>query len=299
MRAKARFSFDFELVTLPMLRLLLTSAAILAAAPAAMAADTSFPPAPAPPTLTQAAPTVIAAIAPKRARAAAGVKLVEPHLHVTRAGKPATRVALTFDACMGKTDMRILDALIDSHVPATIFVTARWLRSNPQPLALMLAHADLFELEDHGLNHIPTVDFPTRVYGIAAAGSPTAVAQEVQGGADAMLAHGIPKARWFRGATAKYDLTAIAQIRAMGLEVAGYSINGDAGASLPAAAVEKQYLSAKDGDVLISHINQPTHASGEGVVKGIADLKARGVQFVRLSDFADQGDDDTTQQASR
>ena len=131
------------------------------------------------------------------------------------------------------------------------------------------------------------------------AGSPQAVAQEVQGGADAMLSHGIPQAHWFRGATAKYDPSAIAQIRAMGFQVAGYSINGDSGASLPAAAVEKQYLSAKDGDVLISHINQPTHSSGEGVVKGITELKARGVQFVRLQDFADQGDDGTTVQASR
>lgn len=278
-----------------MIRLLLTSAALLAAIPAAMAANTAFPAAPLP--VTQAAPAA-APVPPKAAIAAPGLKLVEPHLHVSRAGKPATRVALTFDACMGKTDMRILNTLIDSQVPATIFVTARWLRTNPEALALMLSHADLFELENHGLNHIPTVDFPTLVYGIAAAGSPTAVAQEVQGGADAMLAHGIPKAHWFRGATAKYDLSAIAEIRAMGFEVAGYSINGDSGASLPAAAVEKQYLSAKDGDVLISHINQPTHSSGEGVAKGILDLKARGVQFVRLQDFADRGDDNTTQ-ASR
>ncbi len=276
-----------------MIRLLLTSAALLVAIPAAMSANSAFPAAPVQTAL------VSPPLAPKPNPSAPGVKLVEPHLHVARAGKPATRVALTFDACMGKTDMRILNTLIDQNVPATIFVTARWLRTNPDALALMMSHSDLFELENHGLNHIPTVDRPTLVYGIAAAGSPAAVAQEVQGGSDAMLAHGIPQAHWFRGATAKYDLSAIAQIRALGFEVAGYSINGDAGASLPAAVVEKQYLSARDGDVLISHINQPTHSSGEGVVKGILDLKARGVQFVRLEDFAVQGDDNTTQQASR
>lgn len=282
-----------------MIRLLFTSAALFAAVPVAMAANTTFPASPA--TVSTAAlataPTVPSA--PKGPPAGAPTKLVEPHLHVLKAGKPAVRVALTFDACMGKTDMRILDTLINQQVPATIFVTARWLRTNPEALALMLAHSDLFELENHGLNHIPAVDRPTLVYGIPAAGSPDAVAREVQGGADAMLAHGIPKARWFRGATAKYDASAIAEIRALGLEVAGYSINGDSGASLPAAAVEKQYLSARDGDVLISHINQPTHASGEGVVKGILDMKAKGVQFVRLEDFAAKGDDNTTQQAAR
>lgn len=280
-----------------MIRLLMTSAALLATVSSAWAANASGSAAPVPAQTAALMPAPMAA--PKTATPAANVKLVEPHLHVTRAGKPVSRVALTFDACMGKTDMRILGTLIDNHVPATIFVTARWLRSNPEALALMLAHPDLFELENHGLNHIPAVDRPTLVYGIAAAGSPGAVATEVQGGADAMLAHGIPKAHWFRGATAKYDPSAIAQIRALGFDVAGYSINGDAGASLPAAAVEKQYQSAKDGDVLISHINQPTHASGEGVVRGILDLKAKGVQFVRLQDSIDHGDDNTTEQASR
>ena len=38
--------------------------------------------------------------------------------------------------------------------------------------------------------------------------------------------------------------------------------------------------------MVISHINQPTHEAGEGVVKGLLALKARGVTFVRLDDPA-------------
>lgn len=206
-------------------------------------------------------------------------------------------MALTFDACMGKVDDRILSTLVKERVPATIFVTARWLRNNRPALEVMLQNPDLFELEDHGQNHIPTVDFPTRVYGIAAAGSPRAVEQEVDGGAKAMQADGIAQPRWFRGATAKYNASAVHEIRAMGYRIAGFSVNGDEGASLGAAKVEKLYASAKDGDVLISHINQPTHPAGEGVVKGIEALKARGVQFVRLSDFDAEGDFNTTKAA--
>ena len=267
-----------------MIRLLAISLGLAATASGAFAASAGSLPQPA-----AAAPVSGAALPP------APVKLVEPHLHVTRAGKGAPRIALTFDACMGKTDRRILDTLVTQQVPATIFVTARWLRSNPEALAILQAHPDLFELENHGLNHIPAVDRPTLVYGIAAAGSPEAVATEVKGGADAMLAHGIAAPRWFRGATAKYSLSSIGQIRAMGYRIAGYSLNGDSGASLPAKAVEKNYLGAKDGDVVISHINQPTHSSGAGVVSGILALKARGVSFVRLEDIDERGDDDTTQ----
>ena len=108
--------------------------------------------------------------------AAAGPRLVEPKLHVARAvhGEPA-RVALTFDACMGKIDMRILDVLVREKIPATIFVTARWLRKNPQASAVLLAHPGQFDIENHGAMHVPAVDYPASVYGITAAGSPEAV----------------------------------------------------------------------------------------------------------------------------
>ncbi|KRB50433.1 polysaccharide deacetylase [Rhizobium sp. Root708] len=223
-------------------------------------------------------------------------KLVEPHLRIASSGiKGHARVALTFDACMGKADDRILSVLVRERIPATIFVTARWLKHNPQALQVFLQNQDLFELENHGQNHIPAVDTPVSIYGIASAGSPEAVRQEVQGGADAMRAAGIAQPRWFRGSTAKYDLSSIVQIREMGYRIAGYSVNGDGGSLLGAAVTEKRISSARDGDVVISHINQPTHAAGEGVAKAILDLKAKGVEFVRLQDVEDTGDDRTTQ----
>ncbi|MBX5001530.1 polysaccharide deacetylase family protein [Rhizobium lentis] len=264
-------------------RILLTSALLLAAVSAALAGE--VPPA-------SSVPPAIASAPAK----APGPKLVEPHLHIARsniAGHP--RIALTFDACMGQADERILSTLVRERIPATIFVTARWLKRNPATLAVFLQNADLFELENHGENHIPAVDTPTLIYGIASAGSPQAVRQEVEGGAAAMIAAGIPAPHWFRGSTAKYDLSAIGEIRNMGFRIAGYSINGDGGSLLGAAITEKRIASAKDGDVVISHINQPTHAAGEGVVKALVDLKAKGTEFVRLEDVEDTGDDKTTE----
>ncbi|MBY3382921.1 polysaccharide deacetylase family protein [Rhizobium laguerreae] len=227
---------------------------------------------------------------------APSLKLVEPHLHIARSNIAGhARIALTFDACMGQADERILSTLVRERIPATIFVTARWLKRNPAALAVFLQNPDLFELENHGQNHIPTVDRPTLIYGIASAGSPQAVRQEVEGGAAAMVAAGIPAPRWFRGSTAEYDLSAIGEIRAMGYHIAGYSVNGDGGSLLGAGITEKRIASAKDGDVVISHINQPTHAAGEGVAKALVDLKVKGTQFVRLGDVEDTGDDKTTE----
>ena len=209
--------------------------------------------------------------------------LVEPKLHLAGHRKVPT-VALTFDACMGATDPRILDELVTQRIPATIFVTARWLKHNAATFAILNAHPELFQIENHGENHIPAVDVPIKIYGIAAAGSPDAVAREINGGTNAILAAGAPKPQWYRDATAVYSPAAISQIRALGYRVAGFSVNGDGGSLLGVEATVRSFTSAKDGDVIIAHINQPTHQAGEGVVKGIEALRAKGYQFVRLGD---------------
>lgn len=211
-------------------------------------------------------------------------KLVEPALRLSPSGDAAGRVALTLDACEGKTDYRILDTLVENRIPATIFVTAKWLKRNGAALAVLRAHPDLFELENHGARHIPAIDRPVKVYGLKAAGSADAVQAEVDGGATALTATGGPAAHWFRGATAKYTPSAIELIHKLGFRVAGYSLNADGGSLLGAATTEKRVAKAKDGDVIIAHINQPTHAAGAGLVKGLLALKARGVTFVRLED---------------
>jgi peptidoglycan/xylan/chitin deacetylase (PgdA/CDA1 family) len=214
-------------------------------------------------------------------------RLVEPSLRLQEHQGGAPRVALTLDACSGKVDHRILDVLLRERIPATIFVTARWLKRNADAVAILAAHPDLFEVEDHGREHLAAIDRVTRVYGVKSAGSPEALALEVGGGAEAMIAAGLDKPRWFRGATAKYSPSAIALIESMGYRIAGYSLNGDGGSLLGAKATERRIAGAKDGDVIIAHVNQPTHAAGEGVAAGILVLRKRGFEFVLLRDAAE------------
>lgn len=218
--------------------------------------------------------------------------LVTPTMHI--ASGQVQDIALTFDACDGRTDTRILSALVENQVPATIFVTGKWLRRNAAAVAVLKAHPELFEVENHGLRHLVPVDTPRSVYGQRAAGRINAIRAEVIGGGDAIIAAGLPASHWYRGATAEYSASAIAAIRGLGYRVAGFSLNADQGASLGARAVEQRMAHAQNGDVVIAHINQPKRASGLGVVKGIADLKARNVRFVKLSQVAEQGDDGVT-----
>lgn len=224
------------------------------------------------------------------ALAASGPKLTEPGLRLPPGPPGQTRVALTFDACEGGVDRRLLDLLETQRIPATLFVTGKWLARNGAVFQELLAHPDLFEIEDHGARHLPAISVPTRLYGLKVAGSVPAVRQEVLGGAAALETAGAPPPHWFRGAGAEYDAASMTAIASLGYRIAGFSLNGDGGATLSEAEAFRTVAAARDGDVILSHLNQPTRPSGAGVAKGIRALQARGVVFVRLSAVLSDGE---------
>ena len=208
--------------------------------------------------------------------------ILEPRLTVAKGGAATPHVALTLDACSGLADQRILSALVEHKIPATVFVTARWLQRNPQSIAMFKAHPELFEIENHGARHIPTIDFPTTIYGLRTAGSPQAVIDEVKGGEQAVIAAMGHPPKWFRGAAAVYTKSSMAEIAGLHQHIAGYSIAGDGGASYSTRRAAEVVSSAKDGDVILVHVNQPHTSAGSGVVEGILNLKSRGFKFVKL-----------------
>ena len=226
-----------------------------------------------------AAALLPAALAARPARAEAHLM---PRLRLAPDPGAPPRVALTLDACSGQADWRVLGGLIRLGLPATVFVTGLWLRTNPEAVALLRERSDLFALQNHGARHVPAVLGHGRLFGVPVAGTIEAVREEVAGGAAAIVATGAPAPAWYRGATALYSAEALAAIRAMGVRVAGFSVNGDEGASLPASRVAARIGAARDGDVVIAHANRPGRPSGPGVVEGAARLAERGVRLVRL-----------------
>jgi peptidoglycan/xylan/chitin deacetylase (PgdA/CDA1 family) len=208
--------------------------------------------------------------------------LLEPVLRLAPATPPG-QVAVTLDACPGRFDPRIANMLVAQKIPATIFITAIWMRQNPRGLAFLLAHPDIFTLENHGARHLPPVLGSAPVYGLPVAGSLDAIRTEVLHGAAAIQAVTGKTPAWYRGAAGLYSPEAIPFIEALGFRVAGYSLNADEGASLPADSVAKRIEAARDGDVIEGHINQPHRASGAGIASGLATLQAQGRRFVQLS----------------
>lgn len=223
------------------------------------------------------------AVSPKPYGVPAIDRSVEVHHRLVLA--PGERaVALTLDACGGDVDSDLVDALVENRVPATIFVTRRWLVKHPQAVKRLAAHPQLFAIENHGENHLAPVIGPgVSVYGVPGVADKAALRREVDGGAKAIVAAGLPKPAWFRGATARYDRESMEEIRAMGYRVAGFSVNGDAGATLSRQVVAARLGKAGPGDIVLLHLNKPASQSAEGFRDALPGMLARGIRFVTLS----------------
>ncbi len=148
------------------------------------------------------------------AGAAARDAAVEPRMRLADPAQDRLVVAVTLDACPGDFDARIATALVESGIPATIFATDLWLRRNPAGLALLLAHRDLFGIENHGELHIPPILGRRTIYGIPVAGDLATVRREVTAGAAAIDAVTGVAPRWYRAATGYYSPAAIPEIAA-------------------------------------------------------------------------------------
>lgn len=213
-----------------------------------------------------------------------GTHLPGVHASVPVHGDRRT-LALTFDACGGPhgsaVDHHLLDVLRGAQVPATLFINERWIRSNPAVTA-ELASDPLFRLENHGTLHVP-LSVPGRsAYGIAGTTNPDGVAEEIEFNRRYLLDSVGVHSTWFRSGTAHYDDVAVDIARSLGVQLAGFTVNADAGATATSAAVARQLTNAPDGAIVLAHMNQPAGGTTTGVRAALAPLRDQGTLFVHL-----------------
>ena len=94
-------------------------------------------------------------------------------------------IALTFDACGGSErssqyDEKLIEFLTSHHIPATLFINARWIDKNPETF-IQLSRNPLFEIANHGTAHKPLSVEGKSVYGIQGTASVDEVISEIQG----------------------------------------------------------------------------------------------------------------------
>jgi peptidoglycan/xylan/chitin deacetylase (PgdA/CDA1 family) len=207
---------------------------------------------------------------------------------VTTFQTPKKEIALTFDACGGsfrssQYDAELIGYLTENRIPATLFINARWIHSNPEVFK-ELASNPLFEIANHGTAHRPLSVNGKSIYNIQGTKSAEEVFDEIN--ANALLIEKLTGKRplFFRSGTAYYDEQAVAIARHNGVEIGGFSVLGDAGATFSADKVAFQITNAKSGDIILLHMNHPESGTREGVKAAVEKLKSDGFNFIRLSD---------------
>jgi peptidoglycan/xylan/chitin deacetylase (PgdA/CDA1 family) len=196
-------------------------------------------------------------------------------------------VALTFDCCGGPGgsgfDHTLLSALVSHEVPATFFLNARWVRSNPVLTKEIVANP-LFEVANHGAAHLPLSVTGRQAYGLPGTKDAGMVYDEIMGAQAELSAFMGGAPRFFRSGTAHYDDVAAQICRALGLVPVNFNVNADGGATYPAATVTAEILSARPGSIIIAHANQPRSGTGAGVAAALPQMLGRGTRFIRLCD---------------
>mgnify|MGYP000846422927 CR=1 FL=1 len=204
----------------------------------------------------------------------------------------AAGVCLTLDACGGPggsgADTALVDMLIGDSVPFTAFLNSRWVEANPD-LTDRLAACETVEIANHGTAHLPMSVTGAAAYGIPGTRDAGEVWDEIMGNQVALTERTGRAPRFFRPGTAHWDDVALAIAARLGLRAAGFSVNGDGGATFPAGTVEAEVRRASAGDIVISHMNQPAADTGAGYLAAVPAMLAEGTVFLTLSDASAAG----------
>jgi len=194
------------------------------------------------------------------------------------------KIALTLDACGSKNDgydRDLIDFLTAEKIHATLFINARWIDKNPQ-LFKALAANPLFDLENHGLHHLPASVNGRSAYGLKGTANIGELVEEVDTNRRKLAGLTGVTPTWFRSGTAYYDEVAVKVIQRLGQKIAGFSVLGDAGTTYTAEQIERTLTLVQANDIIIAHMNHPEHQTAEGLIPALRKLRAEGFNFVTL-----------------
>jgi peptidoglycan/xylan/chitin deacetylase (PgdA/CDA1 family) len=196
-------------------------------------------------------------------------------------------IALTFDACGGRHgdgfDRELIDFLTLEDIPATMFLTARWILARPME-ASELTENPLFEIENHGTLHKPLGLHPCKIYGIGGTGSAREAADEVLGGAEIIAALTGRMPTLYRSGTAYYDQSAVKLANELGFDaVNGNLIPVDGDSTHSAEYIADLIVTrVKPGTIVMLHMNHPERNTCEALRKAVPILRSEGWRFTRL-----------------
>ncbi|MFJ5261959.1 polysaccharide deacetylase family protein [Streptomyces sp. NPDC088387] len=208
-------------------------------------------------------------------------------------------VALTFDADMTADqgpraasgerfdNPRLIAALRELKVPATVFMTGRWAEEYPSQ-ARAIGHSPQFEVANHSYSHYA---FTGDCYGLPTM-SPDGMRADVERAYTAFRKAGVPDAMpYFRFPGGCYDRRALRALAATGVTAVQWDVvGGDAFATDPDAVAGQVLDNVRPGSVVVLHCTRSAAPVTERAIRTIVpELRRQGFRFVKVSELIRTG----------
>lgn len=199
-------------------------------------------------------------------------------------------IAFTFDACGGPKrngyDAQLINYLKKEKVPATLFITGKWIDANFQTF-MSLSRDTLFEIENHGLNHEPCSIDGESEYGIHGTKNADQAFDEIEANARKIQALTNHRPLYYRSATAFIDEAGARLANKLGITAVSFQVlSGDAVPFTPVTIIEENVIkNIRPGALIIMHFNHPEWNTYEAMQKIVPRLREMGYHFVRLEHF--------------
>jgi peptidoglycan/xylan/chitin deacetylase (PgdA/CDA1 family) len=188
-------------------------------------------------------------------------------------------IAFTFDACATRSkvygfDRPVFELLKRERVPATIFVSGRWVEGHPDVMA-ELAREPLIEFGDHSYEHPHMSRMPA-----------ARIEAEIDQTTAALAKYG-KRAVAFRPPFGEWSSRLIDVVQTRQLPTVTWDIvSGDPSARTTAAGMIKTVVSkARPGSIVVFHINGRGHKTAEALPVIVHELRERGFRFVQVSEL--------------
>jgi peptidoglycan-N-acetylglucosamine deacetylase len=205
-------------------------------------------------------------------------------------------IALTLDLCeqpneVAGYDGAIFDYLRAQGVKATLFTGGKWMRSHSERMQQLITDP-LFEMANHSEAHrnLRLLDSdalreevlgPQRAYETAREN-----VQEMQCRATAP-----PRIQLFRFPFGACDQKSLDAVNNASLLAIQWDLStGDPTPAQQAPAIAEAMLRAKPGSIIIAHANGRGHHTAEALPLAIPQLKAKGFEFVTISELLAAGE---------
>jgi peptidoglycan-N-acetylglucosamine deacetylase len=188
-------------------------------------------------------------------------------------------IALTFDACPAygshSLDRKVFQTLVDSQVPATIFVSGRWMRTHMKEME-ELAAVPFFEFGNHSYSHHHMANMPA-----------DSIVLELQKVQHLLSTIYHKAAKVFRAPYGELSDGLVQSVRSSGLTTAQFDLaSGDPDTSITKDRLIRYVVrSARNGSIIVMHINGRGWHTAEALPAIIEGLHKRGFRFATVGEL--------------